>query len=114
VLTEKGYGKMSSAEDYRLTKRGAKGVLTINATERNGNIVAMRAVDGLEDLMIITTEGVMIRIPLSQVKVSGRATQGVRVIRLKDNHQVSSIAVVATANGEDEEDHPADEELDEE
>ncbi len=114
VLTEKGYGKMSSAEDYRLTKRGAKGVLTINATERNGNIVAMRAVDGLEDLMIITTEGVVIRIPLSQVKVSGRATQGVRVIRLKDNHQVSSIAVVATANGEDEEDHQADEELDEE
>jgi len=102
VITEKGYGKMSPAESYRLTNRGAKGVLTINATERNGNIVAMRAVSGDEDLMIITTEGVVIRIPLTQVKIASRATQGVRVIRLDENQAVASIAVANASEAEDE------------
>ena len=94
VITEKGYGKMSPAEDYRLTSRGTKGVLTINATEKNGNIVAMRAVEPSDDLMIITAEGVVIRVSLTQVKISGRNTQGVRVIRLEDKQSISSIAVV--------------------
>ena len=102
VITEKGYGKMSPAESYRLTNRGAKGVLTINATERNGNIVAMRAVSGDEDLMIITTEGVVIRIPLTQVKIASRATQGVRVIRLDEKQAVASIAVANASEAEEE------------
>jgi len=102
VITSKGYGKMSPAESYRLTKRGAKGVLTINATERNGNIVAMRAVSGEEDLMIITTNGTVIRIPLTQVKISSRATQGVRVIKLDDDNAISSIAFISNEAAEEE------------
>jgi len=94
VVTERGYGKMSPAEDYRLTSRGTKGVLTINATEKNGSIIAMHAVEATEDLMIITASGVVIRISLTQVKVSGRNTQGVRVIRLDEGQTVSSIAIV--------------------
>ncbi len=105
VLTEKGYGKMSLADSYRQTKRGAKGVLTIKATPRNGNIVAMRAVTGNEDLMIITTEGIVLRISLTQIKVAGRATQGVRIIRLNENTAVSSIAVVEAAVNDDEEEN---------
>jgi DNA gyrase subunit A len=95
VVTDKGYGKMSLADTYRLTKRGAKGVLTLKTTERNGDIVAMRAVTRDEDLMIITTLGTIIRIPLRQVKVAGRHTQGVRLMRTDEVARVSSFAVVA-------------------
>ncbi len=94
AITQKGYGKMSEATDYRLTKRGTKGVLTVNTTQKNGKLVSVRAVNGDEDLMVITAGGIVIRIPLSQVKISGRNTQGVRVIRLEDNQKVSSIAIV--------------------
>ena len=95
VITSKGYGKMSEIERYRQTKRGAKGVTTLNATPKNGKLVAMRAVNGDEDLMMVTNGGTVIRIPLDQVKVSDRNTQGVRVIRLEDEKQrVSSITVV--------------------
>ena len=95
VITSKGYGKMSEIERYRQTKRGAKGVTTLNATPKNGKLVAMRAVKGDEDLMMVTNGGVVIRIPLDQVKVSDRNTQGVRVIRLEEEKQrVSSITVV--------------------
>ena len=95
VITSKGYGKMSEIERYRQTKRGAKGVTTLNATPKNGKLVAMRAVNGDEDLMMVTNGGTVIRIPLDQVKISDRNTQGVRVIRLEDEKQrVSSITVV--------------------
>ena len=95
VITSKGYGKMSEIERYRETHRGAKGVTTLNATPKNGRLVAMRAVHGDEDLMMVTNGGTVIRIPLDQVKVSDRNTQGVRVIRLEDDKQrVSSITVV--------------------
>ena len=77
VVTERGYGKMSPLEEYRLSNRGGKGVKTINATERNGQIVALRAVNGDEDLLIITDDGIMIRLPMEQVKTAGRATQDV-------------------------------------
>jgi DNA gyrase subunit A len=100
VITEKGYGKISNADDYRQTKRGAKGVLTIKTTERNGRLVAMRAVDLENDLIMITNEGIVIRIPLSQVKVASRNTQGVRVIRLDEGDKVTSIAMI-TPNGEE-------------
>ncbi|MFA5481192.1 MAG: DNA gyrase C-terminal beta-propeller domain-containing protein, partial [Bacilli bacterium] len=94
AITQRGYGKMSPSESYRLTKRGAKGVLTINTTEKNGKLVALRAVQGNEDLMIITAGGIIIRIPLEQVKIAGRNTQGVRVIKLDGRQKVASIAIV--------------------
>lgn len=94
VLTSKGYGKMSYAEDYRLTNRGTKGVLTLNATDKNGTLVALRAVQGDEDLLVINSAGIVIRVSLADIKISGRNTQGVRVIRLDDEQTVSSLAIV--------------------
>lgn len=94
AVSEHGYGKMSPFEDYRLTSRGTKGVITLNATEKNGSLVAMRAVNGNEDLMIMTKAGIIIRMPLQQVKIAGRNTQGVRLIRLDDGQEISSIAFV--------------------
>ena len=94
VVTEKGYGKMSPIDEYRVSNRGGKGVKTINVTERNGQIVAIRAVEGNEDLLIITDDGIVIRLPMEQVKTAGRATQGVRLIKVHDS-KVSSVEVVA-------------------
>ncbi len=94
VVSENGYGKMSPFEDYRITTRGTKGILTIHATEKIGSLVAMRAVQGTEDLMIMTKAGVIIRISLSQVKIAGRNTQGVRLIRLEEGQEISSTAVL--------------------
>lgn len=101
ALTSRGYGKMSAAEDYRLTKRGSKGVATIKASEKVGSLVGIRAVKGDEDLFLITEAGTVIRISLEQVSVLGRNTQGVKVINLKKNETLSSFAVVE--HGEDEE-----------
>ena len=93
---------MSPFEEYRQTKRGAKGVLTLNTTTKNGKLVCLRAVNGDEDLMMVTSNGTVIRIPLDQVKVSGRNTQGVKVIRLDDDKQkVSSITVVPHEEAEE-------------
>ncbi|MCQ2792939.1 MAG: DNA gyrase subunit A [Bacilli bacterium] len=95
VITLYGYGKMSPLEDYRQSHRGTKGVITLNVTSKNGRIVAMRAVKGDEDLMMITNGGTVIRMPLDQIKIVGRNTQGVRVIRLDDEKQrVSSITII--------------------
>ncbi len=95
VITLYGYGKMSPLADYRQSHRGTKGVITLNVTNKNGRIVAMRAVKGDEDLMMITNGGTVIRMPLSQIKIIGRNTQGVRVIRLDDEKQrVSSITII--------------------
>ncbi len=93
VITSKGYGKMSDREEYRLTSRGGKGVYTLNATEKNGELVAMRAVEGDEDLLITTSKGVIIRTPLASVKIAGRHTQGVKVIKVEDGQEVASIAI---------------------
>ncbi len=95
VITDKGYGKLSDAQDYRLTKRGAKGVITLHVTDRIGKLVDLRAVNGDEDLMVVTTGGVMIRTPLSQLRIAGRNTQGVKIINLEGKQKVSSIAIVA-------------------
>lgn len=92
VVTEKGYGKRTPIEEYRLTHRGSKGVKTLNITDKNGSIVALRSVKGEEDLMIITNTGIVIRICLAQVSLLGRNTQGVRLINLKNDQ------TVATAN----------------
>ncbi len=105
VITLYGYGKMSPLETYRQSHRGAKGVITLNVTSKNGKIVAMRAVKGDEDLMMITNGGTVIRMPLEQIKIAGRNTQGVRVIRLDDEKQrVSSITIIPheDISGEDE------------
>lgn len=94
VITEKGYGKKSSIEDYRITKRGAKGVTTVKVTEKNGPLVSFRAVSGEEDCMIMTDDGIVIRISLEQVSVYGRSTQGVRMINIKDESKVCTVAIV--------------------
>ncbi len=94
AVSENGYGKMSIADDYRLTSRGTKGVLTLNITPKTGSLVALSSVNGDEDLMIITKGGIVIRMTLSQVKIAGRNTQGVRLIRLDEGQEISSIAIV--------------------
>ena len=94
VVTEKGYGKKTSIDQYRMTHRGSKGVKALNITEKNGNIVSFKMVNGNEDLMIITDSGIIIRLPLSQVSSTGRVAQGVKLINLKDNQKVSTIAII--------------------
>ena len=94
VVTEKGYGKKTNIDQYRMTHRGSKGVKALNVTEKNGNIVSFKIVNGSEDLMIITDSGIIIRLPLSQVSSTGRVAQGVKLINLKDNQKVSTIAII--------------------
>lgn len=94
VVTEKGYGKQTDINEYRITHRGSKGVKALNITEKNGNIVSIKTVNGDEDLMIITDNGIIIRLPLSQVSSTGRVAQGVRLINLKDNQKVSTVAII--------------------
>jgi len=103
IITEKGYGKMSIKEDYRLSNRGGKGVLTLKTTARNGQLVSLKAVNGDEDLMIITSDGIIIRLPMDQVKVAGRNTQGVRLIKVNDDQKVSTLEVVENYQQEEEE-----------
>lgn len=103
AVTQGGYGKKSALEDYRLTNRGAKGVKTINITEKNGPLVSMRAVNGNEELLIVTDEGTVIRISLSNVGTYGRNTQGVKLIQLGDGHSVSSVAVIPVEENEEAE-----------
>ncbi len=95
VVTENGYGKKTPLEEYRLTHRGSKGVKALNVTEKNGNIVSFKVVNGNEDLMIITDSGIIIRLSLDQVSKTGRVAQGVRLIHLKDNQKVSTLALIA-------------------
>ena len=101
VVSENGYGKRSSLEDYRITNRGGKGVKTISITEKTGNLVSIKNVTDEDDLMIINKSGVAIRLAVEDLRVMGRATQGVRLINLKGN---DSIAAVAKVMREDEED----------
>jgi DNA gyrase subunit A len=91
VVSEKGYGKRSSIDDYRVTKRGGKGVKTINITEKTGKLVAIKEVTDDDELMIINRSGITIRIKVSELRVMGRATQGVRLIRLNKDDRISSI-----------------------
>ncbi len=92
IMTEKGYGKRTSIEEYRLTHRGSKGVKALNITEKNGNLVAVKNVNENENLMIITDSGIIIKIPMSQVSKMSRVTQGIRLINLKDNQKVTTVA----------------------
>ena len=101
VISEYGYGKLSKLEDYRLTQRGSKGVTTLNMTEKTGKIITTKSVNGDEDIMVITEGGILIRTSLKEVSVVGRNTQGVKIIRIKDNEKVSSIAVVKSEEVEE-------------
>ena len=108
VVSEQGYGKRSDIEDYRVTNRGAKGVKTLNITEKTGKLVAIKVVTDANDLMIINKSGITIRLKVADVRIMGRATQGVRLINLeKRNDEISSVCKVQT---EDEEDLITDEE----
>jgi DNA gyrase subunit A len=91
VVSEKGYGKRSAIEDYRITKRGGKGVKTINVTEKTGKLVAIKEVVDSDDLMIINKSGITIRMAVEKLRVMGRATQGVRLIKLSDDDEISSV-----------------------
>ncbi|EQA7682357.1 DNA gyrase subunit A [Staphylococcus pseudintermedius] len=94
VVTEKGYGKRTSIEDYRLSNRGGMGVKTAKLTERNGQLVCITTVEGDEDLMVVTNQGVIIRMEVSNISVNGRMAQGVRLIRLDEEQYVSTVAKV--------------------
>jgi DNA gyrase subunit A len=101
VVSENGYGKRSSIEDYRITNRGGKGVKTINITEKTGKLIAIKGVDDSVDLMIINKSGLTIRLAIGDLRVTGRATQGVRLINLRNNDSIAAVAQV-----EKEEDVP--------
>lgn len=101
VVSEKGYGKRTDIDDYRVTNRGGKGVKTLNITEKTGNLVAIKGVTDKEDLMIINKSGIIIRIAVSELRTMGRATQGVRLITLKGNDEIASVAKIE--HDEDEE-----------
>jgi len=103
VVTENGYGKKTNADEYRQTHRGSKGVKALNVTEKNGNIVAFKIVNGSEDLMIITDSGIIIRLSLNQVSNTGRVAQGVKLINLKNEQKVSSIAIISTSSDDENE-----------
>lgn len=107
VVSEKGYGKRSSIEEFRITKRGGKGVKSLNVTEKTGKLVAIKEVTDMDDLMIINKSGIIIRIAVEDLRVMGRATQGVRLIRLNENDAISSIAKV-TKLDEDEDEETTD------
>jgi DNA gyrase subunit A len=94
VVTEKGFGKRSEIEDYRLTKRGGKGVITVKTSERNGKLIAMKEVNDNDELVIITTGGMVIRQSVAELRVMGRNTQGVRLIRLNEGDDIADIARV--------------------
>ncbi len=103
VISENGYGKRSKIEDYRVTNRGGKGVKTINVTEKTGDLIAIKNVSDENDLMIITEHGLTIRLAASSISVLGRATQGVRLINLKEEDRIASVARVTIAEPDAEE-----------
>ena len=94
LVTEKGYGKRTYVREYRQTKRGSKGVKALNITEKNGNLVAVEIVKPDKELVIMTDSGMTMRMPIDQISVLGRVTQGLRLIHLRDNQKVSTISLV--------------------
>ena len=110
VVTENGYGKKTKITEYRMTHRGSKGVKALNVTAKNGNIVSFKITTSDEDLMIITDNGIVIRLPLEQVSSTGRVAQGVKLINLKDNQKVSTVAVIDHEEATEETEQPVNEE----
>lgn len=109
VVSEKGYGKRSSIEDYRITKRGGKGVKTLNVTDKTGRLVAIKEVIDTDDLMIINRSGITIRMAVEDLRVMGRATQGVRLIKLSEDDEISSVEKIERIEGEENEDTESEE-----
>ena len=102
VVSEKGYGKRTDIDDYRITNRGGKGIKTLNVTEKTGNLVAIKDVTDKDDLMIINKSGIIIRIAVGELRTMGRATQGVRLITLKENDEIASVAKIEHEEEEEE------------
>ncbi|MBT3417438.1 MAG: DNA gyrase subunit A [Flavobacteriales bacterium] len=102
VVAENGYGKRSSIEQYRITNRGGKGVKTINITEKTGNLIELKNVTDEDDLMVINKSGITIRIGVDTLREMGRATQGVKIIKLRDNDSIASVAKVSKFKQEEE------------
>ncbi|MBN2520013.1 MAG: DNA gyrase subunit A [Bacteroidales bacterium] len=100
VVSERGYGKKSKLDDYRITNRGGKGVKTINVTQRTGNLIAIKAVTDESDLMIITKSGITIRLAVADLRVLGRATQGVKLINIREGDKIASVTSVAAGSRE--------------
>lgn len=103
-VTSKGYGKQTPEAEYRVTNRGGKGIFTCNVTEKTGHVVAVKAVTGEEDMMLITVAGVLIRIPVGGISETGRNTQGVRLIRLHDEEEVATVTILERDEDEEESD----------
>jgi len=103
VISEKGNGKRSALDDYRITNRGGKGVKTLQITDKTGYLVALKAVTDADNLMITNKSGIVIRMSMSDIRVMGRATQGVKVISLADDDEIADVAVIYESEGEDEE-----------
>ena len=103
VLSENGYGKRTDLDEYRITNRGGKGVKTINVTEKTGKLISIQAVTDDNDLMIINRSGLTIRTAVSQIRLAGRAAQGVRIINLREGDAIASVMAVPAAGDEDEE-----------
>jgi DNA gyrase subunit A len=105
VVSKNGYGKRSSIEDYRITKRGGKGVMTLKITDKTGNLVSIKEVKTNDELMIINKSGITIRTSITDenIRVMGRATQGVKLIKLAENDEISSVAKIENIEGEEEE-----------
>jgi DNA gyrase subunit A len=94
VVSENGYGKKSKLDDYRITNRGGKGVKTINITPKTGDLIAIKAVTDNDDIMIINRSGILIRMAVADLRVMGRATQGVRLINIREGDAIASVARV--------------------
>ena len=103
LVTEKGYGKRTNVREFRQTKRGSKGVLALNVTEKNGNLIACKIVEDNKDVIIMTNAGVTIKLPIDQISLLGRITQGLKLISLRENQTVSTISVVDKINLDDNE-----------
>ena len=103
VVSEKGYGKRSAVDDYRITNRGGKGVKTLNVTDKTGDLVAIKDISDEDDIMVSTKNGIVIRITADQFRVMGRATQGVKVINIDDNDGIADVTVIKDARGDEDE-----------
>jgi DNA gyrase subunit A len=111
IVSENGYGKRSQVNDFRLTKRGGKGVILMNTTDKVGKVVAMKEVGDGDDIMVMTEGGMAIRQHVAEIRVLGRNTQGVRLIRLNDGDRITGIAVVPTEDERAEGEAPVDGEV---
>ena len=106
VVSENGYGKRTELDDYRVTNRGGKGVKTINITEKTGHLIAIKSVTDKDDIMIINKSGLTIRLAVANLRLMGRATQGVRLINIKSGDSIAAVTdVVGTADDSEERDN---------